>query len=184
MELSALAADPVTVGTIIGALALVMFAAAWHKFSGPDAFAAALAAYRLLPQQTVNVVARTLAFLEVLIGACILFPATRTPALIVLATLVLLYATAIGCNLVRGRHDIDCGCGGENHPLSWGLVLRNLVLAAAALIASRPAVERSMDWTDALTLVLGVLAFYALYVMADQLLRQASRLARDSHEHG
>lgn len=184
MELSALAADPVIVGTLIGALALVMFAAAWHKFSAPDTFAGALAAYRLLPQQTVDVVARALPVLEVLIGACILLPATRTPALIALTALVLLYATAIGCNLVRGRHDIDCGCGGENHPLSWGLVLRNLVLAAAALIASRPAVERNLGWIDALTLVLGVLSFYALYVMADELLRQASRLARDSHEHG
>ena len=137
----------------------------------------------MLPQQTISVVARMLPVLEVLIGASILLPATRTPALIVLAALLLVYAGAIGLNLVNGRHDIDCGCGGENHPLSWGLVLRNLVLAAAALIASRPAVERSLDWIDALTLVLGVLAFYALYVMADQLLRQASRLARDGHEH-
>ena len=52
------------------------------------------------------------------------------------------------------------------------------MLAAAALLASRPTLERSMDWIDALTLVLGVLAFYALYLMADELLRQASRLAR------
>jgi hypothetical protein len=35
-----------------------------------------------------------------------------------------------------------------------------------------------MEWTDALTLVLGVLAFYALYLMSDELLRQASRLAQ------
>jgi hypothetical protein len=81
-------------------------------------------------------------------------------------------------NLLRGRHDIDCGCGGASHPLSWGLVARNVVLAAAALVASRPTVERSMEWTDALTLVLGVLAFYALYLMSDELLRQASRLAQ------
>jgi hypothetical protein len=187
MELSALAADPVTVGTLIGALALVMFAAAWHKFSDPDAFAAALAAYALLPRHTVDAVARALPVLEALIGACILLPATRTAALIALAALLLLYAVAIGLNLARGRRDIDCGCGRESHPLSWGLVFRNLVLAAAALIASRPTLERSMDWVDALTLVLGVLAFYAFYLMADELLRQASRLARlgrNGHEHG
>lgn len=186
MELGALAADPVIVGTLIGALALVMFAAAWHKFSEPDTFSGALAAYQLLPQQAITVVARALPVLEALIGAGILLPATRAPALIALTALVLLYAAAMGVNLVRGRRDIDCGCGGESHPLSWGLVLRNLVLAAAALIASRPTLERSMDWIDALTLVLGVLAFYAFYLMADELLRQASRLARlgrDAHEH-
>jgi hypothetical protein len=187
MGILAFAADPVTVGTIIGALALVMFAAAWHKISDADAFAGALAAYRLLPPQAVPLVARALPAAEVLVGVCVLVPATRAWALLALAGLVASYALAIGINLGRGRHDIDCGCGGESHPLSWGLVLRNLVLAAAALIASRPTVERSMDWIDALTLVLGVLAFYAFYLMADELLRQASRLARlgrDGHEHG
>jgi hypothetical protein len=187
MEVLAFMADPVTVGTIVGALALVMFAAAWHKFSDSDVFAGALAAYRLVPQPAVPVVALALPAVEVLIGAGVLIPATRTWALIALASLVALYAFAIGINLWRGRQDIDCGCGGESHPLSWGLVLRNLILAAAALVASQPTMERSMDWIDAVTLVLGVLAFYAFYLMADELLRQASRLARlgrDSHEHG
>ena len=46
MDLSAFAADPIAVGTIVGALALVMFAAAWHKLSEPDVFAGALRRYR------------------------------------------------------------------------------------------------------------------------------------------
>jgi hypothetical protein len=187
MEVLAFAADPVTVGTLVGALALVMFAAAWHKFSEADEFAGALADYRLLPQPAVALVARVLPVVEVLIGTGVLIPATRVWALIALTALVSLYALAIGINLGRGRHDIDCGCGGESHPLSWGLVLRNLVLGAAALIASQPTIERNMNWIDALTLVLGVLAFYAFYLMADELLRQASRLARlgrDGHEPG
>lgn len=185
MEVLAFAADPVAVGTLVGALSLVMFAAAWHKFSEADAFAGALAAYRLVPQPAVAAAARALPVTEAALGVGMLIPATRAWALIVLAALVALYALAIGINLARGRRDIDCGCGGESHPLSWGLVLRNVVLAAAALLASRPTVERSMDWIDALTLVLGVLAFYAFYVMADELLRQASRLAKlGRDEHG
>jgi hypothetical protein len=178
MELSTFAADPIAVGTIVGALALVMLAAAWHKLSDPDAFFGSLAAYGLLPQALVPLVARLLPILEVALAVAILVPVTRPPALLALAALVVLYAVAMAINLLRGRHDIDCGCGGASHPLSWGLVARNLVLAAAALVASRPTVERSMEWTDALTLVLGVLAFYALYLMADELLRQASRLAQ------
>jgi hypothetical protein len=50
-----------------------------------------------------------------------------------------------------------------------------MVIAAAAIVASRPTLERELNWIDALTLVFGVLAFYALYLMADELLRQASR---------
>jgi hypothetical protein len=57
-------------------------------------------------------------------------------------------------------------------------VVRNLVLAGAALMAARPTTERGMEWTDALTLLLGVLAFYGLYQVTDELLRQSSRLAR------
>jgi hypothetical protein len=178
MDLSAFAADPIAVGTIVGALALVMFAAAWHKLSEPDVFAGSLAAYRLLPQALAAPVARLLPVVEGALGAGILVPATRPAALLLLAALVVVYGAAMAINLLRGRHDIDCGCGGATHPLSWGLVARNIVLAAAAVIASRPTLERSMDWIDALTLVLGVLAFYALYLMADELLRQASRLAQ------
>ncbi|HEY5929671.1 MAG TPA: MauE/DoxX family redox-associated membrane protein, partial [Burkholderiales bacterium] len=84
MEVLAFAADPVTVGTLVGALALIMFAAAWHKFSEADEFAGALAAYRLLPQVAVAVVARALPVVEVAIGAGILIPATRSWALIAL----------------------------------------------------------------------------------------------------
>lgn len=177
MELASFAADPIAVGAIVGALALVMFAAAWHKFSEPEEFVGALAAYRMLPDPAVWPVARLLPVAETLLGIGILVPLTRHPALLGLAALVLMYAAAMGINLVRGRRSIDCGCGGAAHPLSWGLVGRNLVLAAAAILASRPTLERAMDWIDALTLVLGVLAFYALYLMADELLRQSSRLA-------
>jgi Methylamine utilisation protein MauE len=178
MELAAFAADPVTVGAIVGALALVMFAAAWHKLSQPDVFAGALADYRLLPQGAVPLVARVLPFVEAALGIGILMPATRAYALPALAGLVLIYAAAMALNLARGRFNIDCGCGGATHPLSWALVARNVVLAAAAVLASRPALERAVDWFDTLTLILGVLAFYGLYLMADELLRQASRLAQ------
>jgi ABC-type branched-subunit amino acid transport system permease subunit len=147
-------------------------------------FAGSLAAYRLLPQALVTPVARALPFLEGGLGVGILVPATRAPALLALGALILLYAGAMGTNLLRGRRDIDCGCGGATHPLSWGLVARNVVLAAAAVIASRPTLERNMDWIDAVTLVLGVLAFYALYLMADELLRQASRLAQIRRSEG
>lgn len=178
MDLLAFAADPIAVGAIVGALALVMFAAAWHKFSEPDAFAGALAGYRILPQWAVAPAARALPIVEAALGAGILVPVTRLFALPVLAALVSVYAVAMAVNLARGRRNIDCGCGGAAHPVSWALVVRNLVLAAAALVASRPALERTVDWFDATTLILGVLAFYGLYLMADELLRQASRLAQ------
>jgi len=178
MDALSLAADPITVGALVGALALILFAAAWHKLSGPDTFAGALAAYAILPQWAVRPIGRVLPVVEAALGAGILVPATRPVALPMVAALVLLYAAAMAVNLMRGRRDIDCGCGGAAHPVSWALVSRNLVVAGAALIASRPMLERPVDWFDATTLMLGVLALYGLYLMADELLRQASRLAQ------
>lgn len=171
-----LVADPVVVGAVVGTLALILFAAAWHKLSEPEVFAGALQAYRLLPAAVVPVAARVLPFLEIVLGIAVLVPASRAPALIATALLMVAYASAMGINLMRGREQIDCGCGGEAHPLSWALVVRNIVLAAAALVVAGPARERGFEWLDGVTLVVGVLAFYALYLMADELLRQSSRL--------
>ncbi|MCW5625273.1 MAG: hypothetical protein KIT73_11210 [Burkholderiales bacterium] len=178
MDLTALLADPAAVGTIVGALALILFGAAWHKFSEPNAFLSSLAAYRLLPAALLDPAAKALPTIEVLLGIGLLVPLTRTPALVAVAALFLLYAGAMGVNLGRGRSYIDCGCGGAAHPLSWALVIRNAVLAGAALAVTGPTAERGFSWLDAITLVVGVLAFYMLYLMADELLRQASRMAR------
>lgn len=178
MLAAALAADPVAVGAVVGALALVLFAAAWHKLAQAEVFAAALQAYELVPVRAVVAVGRALPLVEAAIGVGVLVPLTRQPALIAFAALMLLYAGAMGANLLRGRRQIDCGCGGESHPLSWGLVLRNAVLAAVALAVSGPTSQRGFEWLDGITLVAGVLAFYGLYLLFDELLRQSSRLGQ------
>ena len=175
MNPAACAAVPVTVGVIVGALALVLFAAAWHKLSEREGFTGALEAYKLLPTRAVLPVARLLPLIEIALGIGVLVPLTRQAALPTLALLLLAYAVAIGINLLRGRSQIDCGCGGEAHALSWGLVLRNAVLAGAALVVSGPTRGRDFEWLDAVTLLGGVLAFYALYLSFDELLRQFSR---------
>jgi hypothetical protein len=166
------------VGAVVGALALILFAAAWHKLSEPEVFAGALQAYELLPAGAVMAVARVLPWIEVGVGVALLIPATRDPALLGFTALILLYAGAMAVNLLRGRQQIDCGCGGEVHPLSWMLVVRNGVLAAAALAVAGPAIERDFEWLDGVSLVVGVLAFYALYLLFDELLRQFSRIAQ------
>jgi hypothetical protein len=173
-----LAADPVAVGVVVGALALILFAAAWHKLSEPEVFGGALQAYDLMPVAAVMPVARVLPWLEAATGVAMLIPSTRDPALLVFVGLVLLYAGAMAINLWRGRQQIDCGCGGEVHPLSWALVLRNLVLAVAALLVAGPTIERDFEWLDGVSLVVGVLALYALYLLFDELLRQFSRIAQ------
>lgn len=174
----AIVADPAAKGAIIGALVLILLGAAWHKLSEPNMFLSALAGYRLVPQRWLDIAARGVPVVELVLAAGMLVPLTRSFALVGVAILMSGYALAIGINLARGRSNIDCGCGGAAHPLSWGLLVRNGVLAAAALAASGTTMDRPLDWLDAVTVVLGVLAFFVTYLMADELLRQASRMSR------
>jgi len=90
--------------------------------------------------------------------------------------LMLVYAAAMALNLLRGRSQIDCGCGADVHLLSWALVTRNGVLALAALIVSGPSVARELQWLDAVTLVGAALSLYAAYLLFDELLRQHGRM--------
>jgi Methylamine utilisation protein MauE len=171
-------ADAVAASAVAGCVALILFAAAWHKFSEPDVFAGALDAYQLLPGAGVVPVARLLPFVEVAIGIIVLIPVTRSLGLIAFAGLISIYGLAIAINLLRGRHQIDCGCGGDVHLLSWGLVVRNGLLACVALAMSGPSVARPYEWLDAVTLIVGVLALYGSYLTFDELLRQFGRIAQ------
>ncbi|MFN0317230.1 MAG: MauE/DoxX family redox-associated membrane protein [Burkholderiales bacterium] len=183
MDWIAVLADPAATGIVVGVLALILFGAAWHKFAEPNAFLSALAGYRLLPEVVLGPATRAVPAIETVLGLGLLLPVTRGVALMGTAGLMLLYALSMAVNLMRGRDYIDCGCGGAAHPLSWGLVMRNIILAGAAIAVSGPGTERNFDWTDAITLVFGVLAFYAAYLAADELMRQASRMAR-THNGG
>ena len=178
MDWLTLLVDPVAASAVAGCAALILFSAAWHKFSEPDVFAGALDAYRLLPSAGVMFVAKVLPFIEAAIGIIVLVPATRPMGLVLFAILIAIYAVAIAINLVRGRHQIDCGCGGDVHLLSWGLVARNAVLVCIALAVSGPSVSRPYEWLDAVTLVIGVLALYGSYLTFDELLRQFGRIAQ------
>ena len=178
MEWTTIMSDPATAGITVGALALVLFGAAWQKFSEPNAFLAALAGYRLVPDSLLGLATRAVPSIEIALGLGLLWPATRSMALIGTSTLLLVYALSMAVNLLRGRSYIDCGCGDIAQPLSWGLVARNGILAAAAVAVSGPTVERNFDWLDTITLIAGALSFYFAYLMVDELLRQAGRMAR------
>ena len=183
MQPAALLGDPAAAGIVVGALALILIGAAWHKFAEPSAFLSALAGYRLVPEALLGAAALIAPVIEAALALGLLIPVTRTTALAGAALLLGTYGGAMAVNLLRGRSYIDCGCGGAAHPLSWGLVARNALLVVIALAFAGPTVERPLDWIDGITLLVGVLAFYVTYLMADELLRQASRMGRAGEVH-
>jgi len=169
--------DPALDAMLRAAFALLFASAAAQKLFAPGRFRDAVREYRLVPDAAVTAVSAALVAGEVGVAAAIVVPALRAPALVAVATLLALYAAAIGANLVRGRA-IDCGCGGPAaRPISAWLVVRNAALATVALVALRPVTVRSLVWLDAVTIAAGTAALAALYAATDRLIGHAPALA-------
>jgi Methylamine utilisation protein MauE len=167
--------DPVA-SVLLRVLLGVLFAsAALAKLRDLRGFATAVAGYRLLPKILAGPAAAGFVAAELALASALWLPSLRAAAAIGAASLLTLYAFAVALNLLRGRRDIDCGCGGPfgRQRLSEGLVLRNLGLAAAALACALPVAPRALSWLDAVTLAAAVAAASALYAATEVLLAAA-----------
>lgn len=175
--------DPLASRALALGLGLLLLVAAWHKVAARNAFVAALGDYRLLPDSLVRPVAWLLPVVEATLG--VLWLAGIARGSVALATIALLgaYAAAMAINLRLGRWNIGCGCGfgggasGRDQPLSWWLVLRNLLLVVATALAALPPSSRALGAYDWLTLVLAQVALATLYSGASQLLRNGAAIA-------
>jgi hypothetical protein len=164
--------DPVVAWALRVGLALLLAASAAQKLRDVGAFAAAIAGYRLLPFSLARPAAVSFVAAEWILAAALLLPGLHAPAALYAAGLLGLYTVAIGWNLVRGRRDIDCGCGGPlgRQRISEALVVRNTVLVAAALLGALPVVPRALGWLDAFTALAAIASGALLYAATEALL--------------
>jgi uncharacterized membrane protein YphA (DoxX/SURF4 family) len=135
--------------------------------------------YRLLPDGAGAWLARPLGVFEVCLAVLLLLPVARIPALYVAAILLGGYGLAITVNLLRGRRDIDCGCGGvgQSQRLSVALPLRNALLVAAALLsAASPGVPS--HWSGWLFALFCAVVVGLLYASVNGLLANHQQLER------
>jgi hypothetical protein len=167
--------DPAFAWTASCALALVFAQAAWHKLRDLRAFAAAAAAYELLPAALAPLAATQLAVAELVLVGVLLLPPLRAGAALAALALLALYSAAIAINLARGRREIDCGCTGPalRQPLSGWLLARNAALGALALCGALPVSARALGAADALPIAGGALTLFALTLAANQLAANA-----------
>lgn len=173
--------DPVLGSVARTVLAVVFLVGGWQKFRDPQVFAAALENYRLLPPRLVPAVATVLPLLEISCGVMLLFPPCTPLSSVLSMLLVGAVTAAVAINLLIGRADIDCGCGGiSSQPLSWALVARNGAMMVMLGLA-RAADERDLLAMDYVTTVAATLALLGLYVCVNQLMTNAP--AAVSHHH-
>jgi hypothetical protein len=172
--------DPVIDVVARAAFALLFLVAAIHKLRDPARFAAMLGEYRVLPARLVRLGAVVVVGAELVAAMALAAPGWRHAGLVAAAVLLLVYAAAIGVNLLRGRRDIDCGCAGPaaRRPIGAGLVVRNLVLAVLALLALAPVGARPLVWVDGVTVLGATAGLAALYAALDRMLADAPALAR------
>lgn len=173
--------DPVPDIALRLALAGVIGVAGLHKLRSPRHYGAVVEAYRLLPRGSGTAVALALGTLEALSGLAILLPSAHVAGLLAAAGLFALYFVAIAVNLLRGRRDIDCGCGGprQRQGLSGALLARNAVLVAVAvcLAVAAPA-ARVTGWFDWAVACAAAAALVLVYHCVDLLVANRNLLAQ------
>jgi uncharacterized membrane protein YphA (DoxX/SURF4 family) len=112
----------------------------------------AIDAYQLVPDRLTGVAAVLLIGGEMSVGLSLLSGIGLVGGVTAGAALLLLFAVAMGANLMRGNTSIDCGCDpmARPQPLNWGLVARNLGLALLLLTCLFPAPRADLAlWINA-----------------------------------
>ncbi|MBF4559813.1 methylamine utilization protein MauE [Pseudomonas sp. p50] len=170
--------DPIFIIASALAIAVLLASAATHKLRAPARFAKQLADYQLLPEALVRPSARVIPAVELAIAFALLVPVSRSWAALTAASLIALYAAAIGINLWRGRRDIDCGCAGPDQaqPLRPVLLLRNSVLVGLALLASVAPIVRDLNVFDGFVTLFASAVALLIYAAADGLLANSPLL--------
>jgi Methylamine utilisation protein MauE len=175
--------DPVLMLLIALGGSVLFGTAAFHKLRSPAAFGAALADYHVVPGAVAPAAATALVLLETAVACGLLWGRARPVCATVGAALLLLYASAIALNLLRGRRDLDCGCGSQGTAIGWWMVARNALLAALLLIARLPAATRELSLGDVATIGASLTVAALLYMSAALLLGRSARRALFSTEH-
>lgn len=174
--------DPATLLVISLCMWALFSAASVHKFSQLEEFRRTLADYQLLPAALIPLLSVLIPVLEASLAILWLTQQAPTITALLSASLLAAYCLAIMINLWRGRVHINCGCGfpgvtDSGSPISAGLVYRNSLLIAVALLSLLPPAPRELIWIDYTVTTIAMLALIALYSSVSQLLETNASIA-------
>jgi len=111
-------------------LGMTFIYGSYHKIAEPAVFARILYGYAIFPDFSINFLAITIPFVELVAGFSLIFGPFSRSALLIINALLLGFIFLIGFNLLRG-HEFNCGCfdfSSQNNILSNVFVLIRDVL--------------------------------------------------------
>jgi uncharacterized membrane protein YphA (DoxX/SURF4 family) len=119
---------------VVGVLFL---SAGLAKLADRSNFEFAVGRYGLLSPRFVRPAALSLPVLELAAGALLILGLGLVYASVAVTAALVVFTVAIGINLARGE-SFDCGCraGGAPRKIGAGVLLRNVVVAAMAVVAA------------------------------------------------
>lgn len=168
--------DPAFGYLIIAGVALLFLSAGAQKLRGLARFTEVFTAYRVLPEMLARRLAWLIPCLELGVAAALLCEPSRGVAVLSAIAVLIAYASGLAVNLLRGRHDLDCGCGRarDRRAIAAWMVWRNLFLAAALGIAALPWSPRPFNLGDLPTVLGGLIVGATLYAAIDRLLGEVA----------
>ncbi len=129
------------------ALAAIFVYAAWVKLKAPwFVFAASIDSYRLLPTDATVLLAKTLPWFELLLGALLILGFRVRWVAIVCAVLLGGFWLSMLRAYLKGM-DIDCGCFGPGERISVYTLLRDSLMVILCAIVWWTAGKRSLPAT-------------------------------------
>ncbi|WP_424987499.1 MauE/DoxX family redox-associated membrane protein [Microbulbifer sp. S227A] len=159
---------PLASVTITTFLVIVIMRAAWHKLERFLETVGFAQGYGVVSEQWTAPIVRVLTAVEIGTVLALLLPGTRMPGAVVAGLLFTGYGLLMATALMRGRSEIDCGCGGAPQIVSGYTLLRNAILAALALIvAVLPA--QAIGAVDAAAAIAAALVLAAIYAVVEKL---------------
>ena len=130
------------------ALGAVFIYSAWTKLKDSWAlFAMAVDSYQLLPLWAVELVARTLPWLELAIGILLIAGLWMRVSTVVTSLLLLTFFGLMIRAYAKGM-EINCGCFGPGETISWRTLLRDGALLAGSLTLTTMTVLKGVAKTN------------------------------------
>ncbi|HEV7447809.1 MAG TPA: MauE/DoxX family redox-associated membrane protein [Steroidobacteraceae bacterium] len=173
--------DPAIAALVVACTALLFAAAAIHKLRDLRRFDEIFAAYGLLPLAARLRLSRAVPLLEAFVAVGLVLDVSRNAAARVGIVLLFAYAGAITVNLVRGRRELACGCGGpdDRRPIAPWMVWRNILFAIVLFPVMLPPGPRPLELTDMVTIGFGTATCALVYLCLDRLLGRTARLSAE-----